>query len=253
MPKLLATEFVGNGNQMQSTITGSSFSFSAVKPDKLDSTEYTLVTIVVDITGSVYGFEDELKRMVQYCVRACQKNSRSENIMVRIIHFNTNIYEIHGFIPVSGIDADAYEDINPGGITALYDASVNGIGATADYGRVLTDQDFTVNAAVYIITDGGDNASTHGPGDVMKALKACRTDEVLESVVSVLIGVNSAGCKSYLDAFKQDAGLDSLILTNDASESTLGKLANIISQSISSQSQALGTGGGSVAPASLSF
>jgi hypothetical protein len=53
--------------------------------------------------------------------------------------------------------------------------------------------------------------------------------------------------KSYLDAFKRDAALDEYISAGDATAARLAKLAAFVSQSISSQSQALGTGGPSQA------
>ncbi|MDX1333382.1 MAG: alpha/beta fold hydrolase, partial [Robiginitalea sp.] len=50
-----------------------------------------------------------------------------------------------------------------GGMTALYDATYASVGATLAYAKRLTDQDFDVNAAVYIVTDGMDNRSATTP------------------------------------------------------------------------------------------
>jgi hypothetical protein len=46
-----------------------------------------------------------------------------------------------------------------------------------------------------------------------------------------------------LDNFKKEAELDEFIDIGSATKSSLSKLANFVSQSISSQSQALGSGG----------
>jgi hypothetical protein len=58
--------------------------------------------------------------------------------------------------------------------------------------------------------------------------------------------------KSYLENFRINAGLDEYISIGDATAGKLAKLAQFVSQSVSSQSQALGTGGASQ-PVSFKF
>ena len=67
--------------------------------------------------------------------------------------------------------------------------------------------------------------------------------EILESMVSVLIGINGSSYSSWLSKFQKEAGLTHFIDAGDATPRKLAKLANFVSQSVSSQSQALGTGG----------
>ena len=68
----------------------------------------------------------------------------------------------------------------------------------------------------------------------------------------VLIGVNTdtGGLNQWLETFKNDAGFQQYVAIGDATEGALAKLGGFISQSISSQSQALNSGGPSK---SLSF
>ena len=66
----------------------------------------------------------------------------------------------------------------------------------------------------------------------------------------VLIGVGHAadeqsGLGPYLQSFKDEAGFQQYIFIDRADEKKLAKLGGFISQSISSQSQSLGTGGAS--------
>jgi hypothetical protein len=67
--------------------------------------------------------------------------------------------------------------------------------------------------------------------------------EHIESLVTVLIGINATYCKQYLESFQVNAGLDQYLDVADTNPGKLAKLAAFVSQSISSQSQALGTGG----------
>ena len=121
------------------------------------------------------------------------------------------------------------------------------VAATEQYARVLDDQDYDVNAAVYIVTDGADNQSGMSARDVAKRVESIRADEAMESIVSYLIGVNtrSGGIAQYLDAFRVEAGIDHYIDLADANASSLAKLAGFVSRSIASQSQALGSGAAS--------
>ncbi len=67
--------------------------------------------------------------------------------------------------------------------------------------------------------------------------------EIVESMVTVLVGVNASEYKYELDNFYQEAGLTQYIDAGEATKGKLAKLAEFVSQSISSQSQSLGTGG----------
>ncbi len=222
------------------------FGYSAVGLKDLGATEYTLVTLVIDRSSSVQSFQNELTSAVKEVVNSCRSSKRADNLLIRIIQFGDDMEEIHGFKLLSQINADDYDNaIKIGGMTALYDASTNGIAAAVDFAEKLTAQDFNVNAIVVVLTDGDDNRSVMGAGAVKSALKDAMAKEKLESLISILIGVNmqDPGLAQRLDQFHKDAEFSQFIELKDASAKTLAKLAKFVSQSISSQSQALGTGG----------
>lgn len=242
MPKLMATDDMDVHN-----IPGpGTFQFSAVRPENLGATEYTLVTVVVDTTGSVRDFAGDLLKMVKNIVGACRKSPRADNLMLRLVTFNANVIEAHGFKPLNTIQENDYNDFNPTGMTALYDAAFSSIAATIQYAQTLVDQDFDVNGAVYIITDGADNVSVSSPKRIAKQIDSIIKDETgIESLITVLVGVNASDCDSYLKRFKDEAGLTQYVNVGEASPQRLAKLAAFVSKSISSQSQALGTGAAS--------
>lgn len=240
MPKMM------DDNMQLMKIPGSgAFQFSAVKPTSLGATEYTLVTIACDISGSVDAFAKELLDTVKAVVRACQKNPRSENLMLRLISYNDTVYEVHGFLPLNSINPDDYKALQCGGMTALYDAVFSSVGATLSYSESLIAQDFDVNGAVYIITDGMDNRSVTTLKQIANQLSKSKKSEVIESLITVLVGVNTSDdeCKRYLETFRVDADLTQFVDVGDATPQKLAKLGGWVSKSISSQSQALGTGG----------
>ncbi len=228
------------------------FQFSAIRPDKLGATEYTLVTIVVDVTSSVAAFSRELLECVKSVIGACQNSPRADNLMVRLLAFNDSRQEIHGFVPLNKIDPAGYKPLVCSGSTALYDAVYDAVAATNAYAKTLFSQDFDVNAAIYIITDGMDNCSSLRPNAIADQVRKAMKQEYLDSLITVLVGVDTrdAGVSAHLQLFQTDAQLSQFVDIADADAGNLAKLGRFVSHSISLQSQALGSGNGAQ---SLSF
>ena len=235
-----------DANTMQTTQIAN-FSFSGVRPDKLGSTEYTLVTLVIDKTGSVCGFTQQLLAMKQAVVQACHRSPRADYLMLRSTEFNERVDEEHGFTELTRVDPASYKAPRCSGSTALFDATRNAVMATNTYARMLSDQDFSVNGLVVVVTDGDDNCSHHTPSDVAAEVVRGVQHEWLESLNVILVGVNASLYKRELQAFKDDAGLTQYVDVGDATPQKLAQLAQFVSRSISAQSQSLGTGGASQA------
>jgi len=226
-------------------ISGSNYGFSGTRIDELGASEYTLVALVADVSSSVGGFRDLIEQCVKEVVNACRYSPRSDNLLLRLVLFNSRVDEAHGFRPLTECDLDKYNGvIQTGGVTALYDATHNAVSSVSAYGRDLMANDFDANGIVVVITDGEDNASKMTPNEVQKAVGAAMQQETLESLRTILIGLNTNNqLNSYLQTVKDDCGFDQYVDAGSADAKTLAKVAEFVSQSISSQSQALGTGG----------
>jgi len=222
--------------------------FSGVRPEQLDATEYTVVSLILDISGSVTDYADELLKTQQAIVDACRKSPRADNLLLRVVHFNDDLHEIHGFKQLADVNPSDYKTIRPDGCTALFDATDTGIQATIEYAKDLSANDYFVNAAVYVVTDGDDNRSKRTKKSIGDRIKEAQKSEDMESIIVVLVGVtgNNAGLKSYLDDFQKEVGITQYIDIGDATPQKLAKLANFVSKSISSQSSSLGSGSASV-------
>jgi len=232
-------------------IGGTTFQFSGKKINELGATEYTLATVVIDRSGSVTGYDGQINKAVQEVVRACRKSPRADNLMLRVVIFDSSVDEFHGFKPLPDCNEADYAHVCvPRGSTMLFDAIHNAIAATVQYGKTLVDSDFSVNAAVFVITDGGDTGSTATPKMVKDALENALRSESLESIMPVLIGVGyeadetgANGLSAYLKKVQSEAGFQQYVFCDRASDAKLAKLGAFISKSISSQSQSLGSGG----------
>jgi uncharacterized protein YegL len=228
--------------------TASNYKFSAAKIDSLGATEYTLASVVLDISGSVHTYRDALEQCIKTIYQSCQKSQRAENLMFRLVTFNDRVNEVHGFKLLNTLAESDYDGIlSPSGSTALFDAAKSAIEATNDYASVLYDQDFQTNGIVFIVTDGMDNMSTATATSIKNTIRKTLKDEKLESLTVVLVGVNDgdSSVADYLERLKNDAEITQFVDIGEATPNKLAKLANFISQSISSTSQALGSGSAS--------
>lgn len=225
--------------------TVSNFGFTAQKiDDKLGSSEYTLVNILLDVSGSVSGFQTQLQKAYKDVIGACRKNPRAENLLVRGATFNEALTELHGFVALDGID-ESKVSFNPFGGTALHDAALESIETVATYGKQLASMDYLINSLVIIVTDGEENSSrTANLNKIKDALENIRKSETLESIKVILIGIgDDARVKGYLDNFANSVGIDQYVHIDKTDAKGLAKLADFVSRSISSSSQSLGTGG----------
>jgi len=229
---------------MSLTVDGNAYGFSGTRIDRLGAAEYTLVTIVADVSGSVGGFKGEIESCISDIVHACSRSARADNLMLRLVTFNSIIHEVHGYKPLIECAPDAYRgSLQTGGTTALYDATHNAVGALSRYGRELTENDFDVNAILFVITDGGDNASIQTPIGVSEAISDVVNGEQVESVVSILVGVSvqDPTLSTYLMDFSAKAGFTQYVELANADPTTLSQLADFASRSIATQSSSLGT------------
>lgn len=237
-----------DATMQQQALPAGQYGFSATRLDDLGATEYTLVTIVCDASPSVSPFVRDMERALAEIVKACKFSPRADNLMIRLVTFATDMHETHGFKLLEQCNPGDYKNIlRTSGGTALYDAAENAISAVTTYGRQLSDADFATNGIVFVITDGEDNASKLSIRSVRDALAGATQSESLESLISILIGVNvqDAQIGAYLQDFKNEAGFTQYVELDKADAKALAKLADFVSRSISAQSKALGSGGSS--------
>lgn len=231
------------------------FQYSGVRLEKLDASEYSLITLTIDVTGSVLGFEHLLLNMLVIIVKTCKDLPTAQNILLRVVLFSSRIgiNELHGFKPLVDIDADKdYTAFDCYGSTNLYDALFSSIEATLNEGSRLLKNDYGVNGTVFVITDGDDNDSKQTPDDIKNQMERAKRGEEIEQLDAVVIGVKEVSIggdewtkhvSARLDELVTGANLTKYVDIGDATEKAIKKLAWDISESISSASQAIVTGG----------
>ena len=227
------------------TVPGGNFGYTGTPPGTLKSVENTIALGLVDESGSTSSFAKQLEATVKEIVRSLRDNPNADKLLYAHYHFDTDFREVHGFTELNSINPDDYDGCwAGGGRTTLYDSETKVIKFVGDYGKQLSDKRYICNGIIYILTDGIDWGSTLLPPDVKAALSAVVTGEELESLMTILIGINDdAAIQEGLEKHAEEVGFTKYIPAGKADKKTLNKIAGYLSQQISSQSQALGSGG----------
>lgn len=242
-------------NLQSFAVPGGRYGYTAANVQTLTSFENTLAVGLYDESGSTSRFALPMEACAKAIVKSLRYSPRADNLIYRQCHFGTNFREHHGFTPLAQLNESNYDGCyQPGGTTHLYDSSDRVIAELIDYAKQQSLQRYTCNGIIYMITDGCDYGSSLTQVSVMNRLAEAIACEELESLVTILIGVNDdPTIQADLKKYKEKAGFTSYVELKNADEKTLANLANFISHSISSQSQQLGSGGPSQIPGSLTF
>ncbi len=237
---------------MKTNMTPNNYNFTATRLEALNASEYTLVTVICDVSSSVSRWRKSLEKCIKTVLSSCKAHPRGDYLMLRLCAFASNLKELHGFREVHAIDPDSYNKIiKTGGCTALYEASFAAIDASNSYARQLTGHGFTTNGIVFVITDGQDNHSNKSATDLGGLLDKIRGEELMAQLTTVLVGVTSANTISkYLMDLRDSAGFDAYLDLGGATRDSLARLAGLIGNGISQVSMSLSTG---VPTPSLSF
>jgi len=233
------------------------FGFSAAKIDELGASEFTLVQICGDRSGSTSGFQVGMEKALKEIFKACSHSPRKDNLMLRFTTFDHQVVEVIGFSELVNCKESDFDDsMNPGGATALYDASIDGFEAIENYAKALHQKEYECNAILFMITDGcNQGGQFKSSKDVADARTRLRASECLQDCTTILIGINLTNphVVDELDKFSKEAGFDRFIALESADKSTLAKFAKFVSQSIISKSKGLAGDNTGPDPQSLTF
>ena len=234
--------------------TNAGFGFSMTGIKNLTETSYTLALILVDTTGSVSGEETEIKRMIEQIVADGKRAGWGKRVLLAAYEFNSRVgvKEIFGFDAPAAIDLSRI-NIIAYGATNLIDAIDTGNDILESAATTLVSADFITNLLLVGVTDGEDNVSVKTAKDLKKRFEQGRKNENWDSIKTILIGLRTgqpAQDQKYhgktvdgvLSDLAQTAAFDQYESSKNVTDGTYGKIGGFISQSISSASQALGSG-----------
>lgn len=237
-----------NSQTLQSfMLPGGGYGYQGTPVDDLGSSDNTLVTCLLDESGSTSAYARQMEIAVQEIIKSLRHCPAADKLIYRHCHFDTNFREVHGFKPLADCHEQDYDGIwAGGGQTALYNSCINVLDATVDYAEKMAAKRYTANGMVYIVTDG----VNYLPGgsrtvqDVKQSHANVLSNESLESMMTIVVAVNDdPDIRRKLEEFQKEVGFTQFIPLEEANEKTLARLVDFISRSVQSQSQHLGSGG----------
>lgn len=216
------------------------YNFGNFDPNKIDVSETINAVFVVDTSGSVGRYVNELNQAYNDFLARMQKSHAADQLLVSVIEFNSTVHTTNGFMPIKSMQpVDFSKKIT--GATALYDACKVGLKNAIDYRKSLENSGVNCKTLLFVITDGEDNASSSNPSEVKGMIKDLLQEERnIFSFESILFGV---GNSSEFERAKDEMGIGHVAKVGMTADD-IRKMINFISSSISSVS----TGQGFSAP-----
>ncbi len=251
-----------NSQQLASfMIPGGNYGYTGAAVETLTSFENTLALTLFDESGSTRAFARQMELAVKQIVRFLRRSPRADNLLYTHYHFDRSLKEILGWTPLQQVVEDQFDGCwAGGGSTNLFYSEEKVLDIMLDYAKRQAQRRYICNGILCTMTDGEDYTIPTDIGygkkesDVELAFGRVITSEDLESMVAIMIGINpDTGVQSRLEAHAMKVGYTRYLPVEKADEKTLARIADFISQSIQSQSQALKSGGPSQKIASLKF
>ena len=137
----------------------------------LSSTEVTLATNIVDMSGSMQPFAaDLIGAYNDHYLAAMALSSAADDILISTIFFEDHVQLFHGYVSVQDAPRLSDLDYRPGATTALYDAVAAGLTNMVLYAQQLRQSGVMVRCLVLVFSDGQDNASSQPASAVRRAV-----------------------------------------------------------------------------------
>lgn len=132
--------------------------------DDIDSEEVTLVSVIIDASGSMYDHRDAvIKAYREFFLQPLKKAKNAESILASLWIFSkggsSSTRLIHGYTPIPQCPELTENEYSPDGSTPLYDAVMNGLTGIITYGQSLRDNGTRTKSIVVVISDGEENCS----------------------------------------------------------------------------------------------
>lgn len=205
-------------------------------PNNLDTDRVVLCGLAIDCSPSITSFEGELTRAIRVFVDQSKTQSFSEELMLQMVTFSSDVKMETGFQPISALDSSLINITSRRGMTAGYDAAKQTLDSMLAYGKTLENSGTDVRYIFIILTDGefNDGIDTNG-SSVSAILNSIKKDETLYGKFSAfLYGV---GDQSTFDDARARMGLKpDAMLTFGATGDDFMKMIDCVSKSISQSS-----------------
>ncbi|MCB0743566.1 MAG: hypothetical protein KDC67_06660 [Ignavibacteriae bacterium] len=192
----------------------------------------------MDCSPSIRDYVGDLNRVYRQYILREQDAHTSEEAMLQLITFSSDVKIEHGFKPVNGIDPNDIQFIPRDGMTAGYDALKVALDSMMEYGKQLEQVGTEVVYNIAIVTDGQFNDGIDRDGlSVRPILDSIRSNERLYGKFTITMSGINKDFESYFREAQKNIGLrDDALLMYDEDGAGIHDMMSGISKSQSSSS-----------------
>ncbi len=203
--------------------------FTNFDPANIQVSETINVVFVIDKSGSVISYVDDLNNVLNEFLHELQKSHVSDRVMASVIEFSDKVEVKSAFHPL--VDIDDF-NIRPCGMTNLYGATLAGLENALAYKEEQENNGLTAKTLVFIITDGCDNQGVN-PDLVKQKINEIYKNEMNSFSFSVIMF--GLGNETEFDSAREAMGIKPEMLAKlGTSAKELRKMVGFISSSVSS-------------------
>lgn len=204
--------------------------FTNFNPENIQVSETINVTFVIDKSGSVYSYVDNLNNTLNDFLHELQRSHVADRVMLSVVEFNENVEVKSAFHPIADVKDF---NIQPAGMTNLYGATLSALENAIAYKEEQENNGLTSKSLVFIITDGMDNVAATSPQNIAKKLQEIYGDEMNSFSFSVIMF--GLGNGADFDAARNAMGIKPEMLAKmGTTAKELRKMVGFISSSVSS-------------------
>lgn len=201
--------------------------------DDLDASDATLVSIVLDMSGSMAPHRKAVVDAFNTMQKALGGAKAASAILATAWTFNDAIGLLSGFEPIAQKPALTQTVYRPDGGTALYDAILAAMTGLVSYGQALADSGVPTKRVLFVLSDGDDNMSKASATKVASAAQALVREEAYTLAFAGFGGGDLA-------AVARAIGFPHVV-TASATESEIRRVFRQVSQSVLRVSQGANT------------
>ena len=148
-------------------------------PEDFGSSAAFLSTFVIDASGSMWEFENDMRDCLVAYKEAIAGSKQADEMLLSKILFSDYI-TVGGFVAPENFDPSYRTD----DMTKLFDAIVEAKDRMFEYSDQLRDNGVTVRGCVVIFTDGLDNMSHNTEATTRQAIKDLQNREFIVAMIS---------------------------------------------------------------------
>ena len=200
-----------------------------LEADAIDSAEATLVSVVLDMSGSMDTHRVAVVEAYNAMLTALVAAKSASSILVSTWAFNDAPQLLSSYETVDKKPRLAKSVYAPGGGTALYDATLHALTGLVAYGQELWDQGIPTRRVLFVLSDGDDNSSKAKAAEVRTLAESVLRQE-LTTLAYAGFGTTDPLAQAALLGFPD-------VVSTAASEGELRRVFRQVSQSVLRLSQ----------------